>query len=45
MEEAAPSFSFVWEHAAKTPLPGEQHTCYLVPGWWFRKKLEQVLAG
>lgn len=23
MEEAAPSFSFVWEHAAKTPLPGQ----------------------
>lgn len=23
MEEAAPSFSFVWEHAVKTPLPGQ----------------------
>jgi hypothetical protein len=44
MEEAAPSFSFVWEHAVKTPLPGKQNIGSSVPGWGVRKKLRQVLA-
>jgi hypothetical protein len=45
MDEAAPSFNFVWEHAVKAPLPGEQHMPDSVTDWGFRKKLRQVLAG
>jgi hypothetical protein len=44
MDEAAPSFSFVWQHAIKTPLPGEHLDCTPVTERGFREKLQQVLA-
>jgi hypothetical protein len=33
MDEAAPSFSFVWQHAVRTPLPGEHRKPETKHGW------------